>query len=125
MKALSFIYSGYYYFFVDSKLSSRPDFSAWASCSIATLFYVFSILTVIDKLYNDGFGDREFPFGVIVIAAALAIGLLSDWRIEHTWFGARAIEMHGRQRTLAKLVSLSLFAGSGLAYISVGFIMYP
>ena len=124
MRLISFIYSGYYYFFADSGLSTKPDFSAWASCSLATIFYVFSILIAVDKLYNDRFGDSEFPFAVVVIAAALAIGLLSDWRIQHTWFGATAIEMHGRQRTVAKAVSIAFLIGSGLAYTSVGWIMY-
>ena len=124
MKLVSFIYSGYYYLFVDSKLSSKPDFSAWASCSIVTVFYVFSILTFVGKLYDDKFGDGEFPFAVFTIAAALGIGLLSDWDIKHTWFGANAIEMHGRRRAVAKVTSLMLLLVSGLAYVSVGLVMY-
>ena len=124
MRLISFIYSGYYYFFADSGLSTKPDFSAWASCSITAVFYVFSILIAIDKLYNDRFGDDSSPFSIVAIAAALAIGLLSDWKIQHTWFGARTIEMRGRQRTVAKAISVGLLIGSGLAYVSVGLIMY-
>ena len=124
MKFVSFIYSGYYYLFADSKLSSKPDFSAWASCTLATVFYVFSILIVVGEFYNDGSSDGGFPFAGIAIAAAIAIGLLSDWNIQHTWFGATRIDMHERQRKFAKAVSLAFLIGSWLVFISVGLIVY-
>lgn len=124
VKFISFIYSGYYYLFADLKLSRKPNFSAWASCTLATIFYAFSILIIVGKLYNDRSNDSNFPFGGIAIMTAITIGLLSDWNIRHTWFGATTIEMRKRQRTFAKAVSLALLIGSWLVFISVGLTLY-
>ena len=124
MKLVSYIYSGFYYLYQDSKLSSKADFSAWASCTLAAIFYVFAILMVVGKFYDDRFGDDSFPFGAAAIASALAIGLLSDWRIERTWFGAAKIDLSNRQRSKAKLSSLVLLLGSWVAFISTGLALY-
>jgi hypothetical protein len=124
MKLVSYIYSGFYYLYQDSKLSSKADFSAWASCTLAAIFYAFAILMVAGKFYDDRFGDGSFPFGAAAIGSALAIGLLSDWRIQHTWFGAAKIELPSPQRSKAKLSSLVVLLGSWAAFISMGLALY-
>lgn len=124
MNFISYIYSGYYYLYQDSKLSSKADFSAWASCTLAAIFYVFAILMMTGKYYDDRFGDDAFPFGAAAIGSALAIGLLSDWRIEHTWFGAAKMELSSPQRSRAKLTSLLVLLGSWLAFIFTGLALY-
>ena len=124
MKFVSFIYSGFYYLYQESRLSSKPDFSAWAGCTLATVFYIFALLIVVGKFYDDRFGDDSFPFGAVAIVSAVAIALMSDWRIEHTWFGATKIEMSGQYRSRAKLTSLVVLLGSWVAFISVGLALY-
>ena len=124
MNPISFVYTGYYYLYADSGLSSKPSFSAWGSCTLTAMFYVFALLLVVGKFYDARFGEGSFPFGTIAIACGLAIALLSDWRIQHTWFGAREIEMSGRRRMLAKAVSLGLMLGSWLCFIGVGLAIY-
>lgn len=124
MKYISFIYNGYYYLYADSGLSSKPNFSAWASCTLTATFYVFAILLIVGKLYDARFGEGSFPFGVLAIGCGIGIAWLSDWNIQHTWFGARAIDMSGRTRTLAKIVSFGLMLGSGLCFMSIGMAIY-
>lgn len=124
MNPISFVYSGYYYLFGDSGLSSRPDFSAWASCTLSAVFYVYALLLIVDKLYETRFGAGSFSFGTFAIVCGVAIALLSDWKIQHTWFGAREVDMSGSTRTLAKMIALGLMLGSWLCFIGVGLAIY-
>lgn len=124
MSPISFVYTGYYYLYADSGLSSRPNFSAWASCTLAAIFYVFAILLIVGEVYETRFGADSFPFGVIAIACGIAIAWLSDWKIQHTWFGAREVDLLGNDRTLAKIVALGLMLGSWLCFIIIGLVLY-
>tara|TARA_R110000782_G_scaffold129099_1_gene220667 strand:+ start:853 stop:1245 length:393 start_codon:yes stop_codon:yes gene_type:complete len=124
MKAISFVYSGFYYLYSDSGLSHKPDFSAWASCTLAAVFYAFTLLLVIGRIVDAELGEGNFPFGLLAIASGIGIAWLSDWKIQHTWFGARKIEMSVRTRNLAKVVSLGLMLGSWLCFLGVGIAIY-
>tara|TARA_R110002111_G_C5711587_1_gene346787 strand:- start:127 stop:504 length:378 start_codon:yes stop_codon:yes gene_type:complete len=124
MRIVSYIYSGFYYLYADSKLSNKPSFSAWAGCTLSSIFYIFALLIVVGKFYDDRYGEDAFPFGVVAIILAILIALLSDWDIQYTWFGARKVEMFGIHRSRAKMTSLAVLLGSWLAFISVGFITY-
>ena len=88
------------------------------------MFYVFTLLLVVGGLYDTRFGEGSFPFGAIAIACGLGIGFLSDWKMRHTWFGAREIDMSGKMRTRAKIVSSGLMLGSWLCFIGVGLAIY-
>jgi hypothetical protein len=88
------------------------------------MFYLLALLVVIGKFYNDRYGEDTFPFGVAAVISAVLIALLSDWKIQHTWFGARKVKMSGKHRSRAKITSLAVFLGSWLSFISVGLITY-
>lgn len=124
MNPISFVYSGYYYLYADPGLSSKPNFSAWASCTLAATFYVFALLTFVGKLYDARIREGSFPFGILAIACGIGITWLSDWKIQHTWFGIREIEILGSTRTLAKVFSLGLMLGSWLCFIGVALALY-
>ncbi len=124
MNPVSFVYSGYYYLYADLGLSSKPKFSAWASCTLSAIFYVFALLLIVGELYDTRFGQGSFPFGLLAIACGIGLAWLSDWKIQHTWFGARKIDMSAGTKALAKIVSLGLMLGSWLCFISVSLAIY-
>ena len=124
MKIATFLYNGYYSFFDRNRLSTKPDFSAWASCTLASIFYVLSVFSVLDGLVRNWTGE-PIPWGLqIQIGLGAAIALGSDWNIRHTWFGAKKEELSDEQLSTARLAAIVVLIGSWISFVTTAILVY-
>jgi hypothetical protein len=124
VKVATFLYNGYYSIFDRSRLSTKPDFSAWASCTLASFFYLLSAFSILDGLVRKWTGE-PIPWGLqIQIGLGIALALGSDWNIRHTWFGAKKEEFSEEQLSNARLAAFLVLIGSWIAFITTALLVY-
>ncbi|MDJ0712448.1 MAG: hypothetical protein QNJ14_18830 [Woeseiaceae bacterium] len=124
MKIATFLYNGYYSFFARSRLSTKPDFSAWASCTLASIFYYFALFSILDGLVQRWTG-HPIPWGFqIQTGLGIALVLGSDWNIRHTWFGAKREDLPEERLRKARLAALLVLIGSWIAFITTAILVY-
>ena len=124
MKLASFLYNGFYSLFARSCLSTKPDFSAWAACTLASLFYFLAAFSLLDGIVRKWSG-HPIPWSLpIQIAVGLALALGSDWRIEHSWFGVKREELPQDKRAGAELAAFLFLVGSWIAFITAALVVY-
>jgi len=124
VKVATFLYNGYYSFFDRSRFSAKPDFSAWAACTLASFFYLLAAFSLVDDLVRKSTG-QPIPWGLqIQIGLGIALALGSDWHIRHTWFGAKKEELPEDQLSNARLVAFLFLIGSWIAFIVTGYLVY-
>ena len=124
MKVATFIYNGYYSFFDRSRFSAKPDFSAWASCALASLFYFLALFSILDGLVQRWAG-HPIPWGLqIQIGLGIALVLGSDWNIHHTWFGSKREDLLEEELRNARLAAFLVLIGSWIAFITTAILVY-
>ena len=124
MRLASFLYNGFYSFFDRSRLSTKPDFSAWAACTLASYFYLLAIFSVLDGAVQKWTG-QPIPWGLpIQIGLGIALALGSDWQIRHTWFGVKREDMHADKLRDAEVFAFLVLIGSWIAFISAAIMVY-
>lgn len=124
MRLASFLYNGFYSFFVRSRLSTKPDFSAWAACTLASYFYLLALFSVVDGAVHKWTG-QPIPWGwPIQIGLGIALALGSDWQIRNTWFGAKKEEMPLESLRNAEVSAFLVLIGSWVAFITAAIMAY-
>ena len=124
MKVATFLYNGYYSFFDRSRLSKKPDFSAWASCTLASFFYLLSIFSILDGMVSKWTG-QPIPWGLwIQIGLGVGLAWSSDWNIQHTWYGAKKEEFSEERLGNARVAAFLVLVGSWIAFIITAYLVY-
>lgn len=124
MKVATFLYNGYYSVFDRSRLSTKPDFSAWASCTLASFFYLLTVFSILNGLVEKWTG-QPIPWGLqIQIGLGIALAWGSDWNIRHTWFGAKKEEFSEEQLSNARVAAFLVLIGSWIAFVTAAYLVY-
>jgi hypothetical protein len=124
VKLASFLYDGFYSFFDRHRFSTKPDFSAWAGCTLACLFYLFAAFSLADGAVAKWTG-QPIPWGLhIQIGLGIALVLGSDWRIEHSWFGVKKEELPQEKVANAEFAAFAFLIGSWVAFMTAALFVY-
>ena len=124
MRVATFLYNGYYSFFDRSRFSTKPDFSSWASLTLASFFYLLAVFSILEGLVQRWIG-QPIPWSVpIQIGLGVVLALASDWKIQHTWFGARKEDMPEERLRKARLAAFFFLVGSWFFFITTAILVY-
>lgn len=122
MRVATFLYNGYYSLY--ARVSKKPEFSAWASLTLASFVYLLSVFNVLDGLFLHLTG-QPVPYGIqIQIALGVTLAWGSDRNINHTWFGAEKVELPEEILRKARLTASLVLIGSWIAFISTAILVY-